>query len=116
MFDPETLRNTLTYIRADTQRVPALTRAAELIEATLAELRAVERRRLAPVPHGILKIKPRRGASTDRRPSEPPQRFAGSLFGQELPDPDRVASGKVDFLQKRSLQKARLLARQQTLT
>jgi len=56
LFDLETLRNTLTYIRDDTQRVPALARAAELIEATLAELRAVERRRLAPVPHGILKI------------------------------------------------------------
>jgi hypothetical protein len=56
LFDPETLRNTLTYIRDDTQRVPALARAAALIEATLAELRAVERRRLAPVPHGILKI------------------------------------------------------------
>jgi hypothetical protein len=59
---------------------------------------------------------PRRGASTDRRQSELSQRSAGSLFGKELPDPDRVASGKVDFLQKQSLQKARLLARQQTLT
>ena len=36
------------------QRVPALQPAA--IAATLAELPAVERRRLALVPHGILKI------------------------------------------------------------
>ena len=56
LFDLETVRNTLTYIRDDMQRVPALQPAAELIAATLAELRAVERRRLALVPHCILKI------------------------------------------------------------
>lgn len=52
LFDLETVLNTLTYIRDDMQRVPALQPAAELIAATLAELRAVERR----LPHCILKI------------------------------------------------------------
>jgi hypothetical protein len=56
LFDLETVRNALIYIRDDMQRVPALERAAELIEATLAELRAVERRRLAPIRHCILKM------------------------------------------------------------
>jgi hypothetical protein len=51
LFELETVRNTLIYLRDDMQRVPALERAAELIEATLAELQAAERRRLAPVPH-----------------------------------------------------------------
>jgi hypothetical protein len=36
--------------------VPVLARAAELIEATLAELLAVERCQLTPIPHCILTI------------------------------------------------------------
>jgi hypothetical protein len=36
--------------------VPALEPVAELIEAALAELRAAERRWLAPIAHAILKI------------------------------------------------------------
>ena len=56
LFDLETVRNTLTYIRDDMQRVPALERTAEHIAAALAEPRAAERRRLAPIPHCILKI------------------------------------------------------------
>jgi hypothetical protein len=50
LFDLETVRNTLTYIRDDMQRMPALERVAELIEAALAELWAAERRWLAPIP------------------------------------------------------------------
>ncbi|HSR82463.1 MAG TPA: hypothetical protein VLL28_16955 [Hyphomicrobiaceae bacterium] len=56
MFDFEFVRNTLTYLRDDRQRVPALARAAELIEATLAELLAVERCQLTPIRHCILTI------------------------------------------------------------
>jgi hypothetical protein len=54
LFDFATVRNTLAYIRDDKHRAPAPAR--ELIEATLAELLAVERRRLAPIPICILKI------------------------------------------------------------
>ena len=62
-FDPKrnmplpdlgTVRDMLTCIRDDLQRVPALERAADLIGAALAELQAAERRRLAPIPRSIL--------------------------------------------------------------
>jgi hypothetical protein len=62
LFDLGTVRDTLTYIRDDFQRVPALERAAELIDAALAEIRATERRRLAPIPRSVLdtRLLPRR--------------------------------------------------------
>ena len=54
LVDLGTVRDTLAYIRDDLQRVPALERAAELIDAALSEIRAAERRRLAPIPLSIL--------------------------------------------------------------
>jgi hypothetical protein len=62
LVDLGTVRDTLTYIRDDFQRVPALERAAELIDAALAEIRATERRRLAPIPRSVLdtQLLPRR--------------------------------------------------------
>jgi hypothetical protein len=62
LVDLGTVRDTLTYIRDDFQRVPALERAAELIGAALAEVVAAERRRLAPIPHSVLEtpLQPRR--------------------------------------------------------
>jgi hypothetical protein len=47
LVDLETIRETLAYIRDDIQRVPALERAADGLTAVLAEIAAVERRRLA---------------------------------------------------------------------
>jgi hypothetical protein len=54
LIDLGTVRDTLTYIRDDLQRVPALERAAELIDAALAEVQSAERRRLAPIQRSIL--------------------------------------------------------------
>jgi hypothetical protein len=54
LVDLGTVRDTLTYIRDDFQRVPALERAAELIGAALAEIQAAERRRLAPISRSVL--------------------------------------------------------------
>jgi hypothetical protein len=62
LIDLDTVRDTLTYIRDDLQRVRALERAAELIGAALSEIRAAERRRLAPIPRSVLdaRLLPRR--------------------------------------------------------
>jgi len=54
LIDLGTVRDTLSYIRDDLQRVPALERAAELVGAALAEIQATERRRLAPIPRSVL--------------------------------------------------------------
>ena len=54
MPDIGTIRDMLTFIRDDLQRVQALERAAELISTTLAEIEAVERRRLAPFPRSLI--------------------------------------------------------------
>jgi hypothetical protein len=54
LIDLGTVRDTLSYIRDDLQRVPALERVAELIGAALAEMLAAERRRLAPIPRSVL--------------------------------------------------------------
>ena len=57
LIDLGTVRDTLAYIRDDMQRVPALERAAELIDASLAEVQAAERRRLAPIPRSVLETR-----------------------------------------------------------
>jgi hypothetical protein len=49
LVDLETIRETLLYIRDDIRRVPGLEKAAERLTATLAEIAAVERRRMAPL-------------------------------------------------------------------
>ena len=57
LFDLGTVCSTLAYIRDDMQRVPGLERAAELIDEAVAELRAAEGRRLAPISHSLLKTR-----------------------------------------------------------
>jgi hypothetical protein len=57
LIDLGTVRETLAYIRDDFQRVPALERAAELIDAALAEVQAAERRRLAPIARSVLEMR-----------------------------------------------------------
>ncbi|KAB2920346.1 MAG: hypothetical protein F9K29_02380 [Hyphomicrobiaceae bacterium] len=52
--DIGTIRDMLTLIRDDLQRVKALERAAELLSATLAEIDMAERRRLAPFPRTLV--------------------------------------------------------------
>jgi hypothetical protein len=70
-FDPKrnvppvdlgTVRDMLSYIRDDLQRVPALERAAELIGAALGEVQAAERCQLAPIARSVLemRLQPRR--------------------------------------------------------
>lgn len=54
LVDFDTIRETLTYIRDDIQRVPGLEKAADRLTAALAEITAAERRRLAPVSHSII--------------------------------------------------------------
>jgi hypothetical protein len=54
LVDLDTIRETLVYIRDDIQRVPGLEKAAERLTATLAEITAAERRRLAPVSHSVI--------------------------------------------------------------
>lgn len=57
MIDLGTVRETLAYIRDDLQRVPGLERAAELLGSALAEIDAVDRRRLAPIPRSVLEAR-----------------------------------------------------------
>ena len=52
--DFDTIRETLTYIRDDIQRVPGLEKAADRLTAALAEIAAAERRRLAPISHSVI--------------------------------------------------------------
>jgi hypothetical protein len=54
LVDFDTIRETLTYIRDDIQRVPGLEKAADRLTAALAEIAAAERRRLAPVSHSLI--------------------------------------------------------------
>lgn len=54
LIDLGTVRETLSYIRDDFERVPALERAAEVLSLALAEVEAAERRQLAPIPSSIL--------------------------------------------------------------
>jgi hypothetical protein len=56
LIDLRTVRDTLTYIRDDFERLPALERAAELIGAALAEIVAAERRQ-APIPSSVLETR-----------------------------------------------------------
>jgi hypothetical protein len=51
------VRETLTYLRDDLQRVPGLERAAELLASALAEVEAADRRRLAPIPRSVLEAR-----------------------------------------------------------
>jgi hypothetical protein len=63
-FDPKrhrpldlgTVRDTLGGIHADVKRVPGLEVAAELIEMALAEIAAVERRRLTRFPRALFDV------------------------------------------------------------
>ena len=61
-IDLATIRETLTYIRDDLQRVPALERAAEALSSALAEIAAAERRQLASLPRSVIEARwlPRR--------------------------------------------------------
>lgn len=54
LVDFDTIRETLTYIRDDIQRVPGLEKAADRLTAVLAEIAAAERRRLAPISHSVI--------------------------------------------------------------
>ncbi len=54
LVDFETIRETLTYIRDDIQRVPGMEKAADRLTAALAEIAAAERRRLAPISHSVI--------------------------------------------------------------
>jgi hypothetical protein len=54
LVDFDTIRETLTYIRDDIQRVPGLEKAADRLTAALAEIAAAESRRLAPVSHSLI--------------------------------------------------------------
>ena len=54
LVDLDAIRETLAYIRDDLARAPGLDRAAERLTAALAEITAVERRRLAPISHSVI--------------------------------------------------------------
>lgn len=58
LIDLDTIRETLLYIRDDLQRVPGFERAADKLSAALAEITAAESRRLAPISHSVIKVRP----------------------------------------------------------
>jgi hypothetical protein len=54
LVDLDTIRETLTYIRDDIQRVPGLEKVADRLTAALVEMAAAERRRLGPISHSVI--------------------------------------------------------------